>query len=386
MRMSTLSIVLGCVAAVAQAQAPEDAPPKEPTSQASAILRVTSDPASGLSNEDLLARLIMSVPTYREALNLLSKGGELAPLPPLSEFNISAMTWDMYNHAEKRPDLRSDLSAGVGLVWVNVSSYDKRVDAAKLLAAVGATLENRLRELDTDHASQQARMDAQAHQMEKLALTLEKEHQTLGMLASIHKVEIDPALGAQKRLRIETEATSLDAQLQGLKARQAVIEKQIALLGEVSATSGDPEIVRQLVRSIEARKKIVQFQTAASEAGNVRGSIESLEKAKDELAQAEADLARYRRTAADAAAGGRIAQLKQRLDDTAIEIAETEARREALGKQFEAAAGRSNQVEMKRIALEVLEHEYRREAEELSNLRSDLRRYVSPQVTVIGLQ
>jgi hypothetical protein len=371
-------VLLVCGIAAAQ-----DAP-RKPTSEARGILRVTADPGSGLADNNLLAVMVMSPSVAREARGRVWKELNLAPLPAENSIEVSAFPGANFTIPQMGIPL-TPKRPGIGMVDVVVQSYDERVPAAKLLAALELALQSRLSELDGRDSGEAALQEARKRLLE-LRETLMKERDALATLASIHKVEIDAALAAQKRLRLETELQGLTVQLAGLKARQAVIEKQIAELGNVKAEGAqDAVIAEQLRLSIEARRKIVQIQMAALNAGRAGASDEAVQKAKDELAQAETDLARYRRSAIDAASGGRIAQLKMRLDDTAIEIAEVEVRRDAL-QQFAAAGTSSSDVEMKRIELELLEREYRQRSEEFSQLQAELRRHVSPRVTVISLE
>jgi hypothetical protein len=371
-------VLLVCGIAAAQ-----DAP-RKPTSEARGILRVTADPGSGLADNNLLAVMVMSPSVAREARGRVWKELNLAPLPAENSIEVSAFPGANFTIPQMGIPL-TPKRPGIGMVDVVVQSYDERVPAAKLLAALELALQSRLSELDGRDSGEAALQEARKRLLE-LRETLMKERDALATLARIHKVEIDAALAAQKRLRLETELQGLTVQLAGLKARQAVIEKQIAELGNVKAEGAqDAVIAEQLRLSIEARRKIVQIQMAALNAGRAGASDEAVQKAKDELAQAETDLARYRRSAIDAASGGRIAQLKMRLDDTAIEIAEVEVRRDAL-QQFAAAGTSSSDVEMKRIELELLEREYRQRSEEFSQLQAELRRHVSPRVTVISLE
>jgi hypothetical protein len=362
---------------------PADDAPRKPASEAAGILRVTADPASGLADDNLLANLATSRTVERAAQQRVWKELDLSPLPAENSMEVTADTWANYTIGQGRE--MTPKTPGVGMVYVLVKSYDERVPAAKLLAAFESALHNRLRELDGRESRAAALQEARERLM-VLRDTLSKERQSLVALAAIHKVDIDPAPAAQRRLRLESELQSLGVQLEGLKARRQIIEAQIAELGNVKTSPADSEILTQLVRSIEARRKIVEYQTAANEAGNVRGSIESLQKAKDELAQAELELARYRRGAIDAAAGGRIAQLRERLDDTAIEIAETEVRRKTLDEQYKQSKSFSSQVAEMRLEVELLENQYRTAAGELSALESALAQRIEPRLTVIPLR
>jgi hypothetical protein len=384
MRVLALLIVLGCVAALAQAQQPVTKSPsgKEPTSQASGVLRITSDPASRLSNEDLIARLAMSPTIYREAIANVSQEAAKAPLDEMA--TIAAFSSPPSTPGVKAPE-PSDLSTGVGLVWVNVASYDEHLDAKKLLAQIGAALENVLRNQDTGHAAQQQRLANEERRVHELAERLEKDQQKLAVLASIHKVEVDPAVGAQKRLHIESELQSLNVQLEGFKARRQIIEAQIGKLSEkVSQSPANKAAEKALEARLALQQAILNRMTESNQkfAGTILQA--DMQVAQVRVLEAEAELAKLRAQSAQEAGGGRIALLASRLDDTAIEIAETEVRRAAL-KELSDAATQSSQVEMTRIQVQLLEGQYRRAVDELSRMRNELQRYVPPSVTVIWL-
>lgn len=394
MRFSLVSIVLCGVAAIAQGQPTVLPAGTTPTSQVVAALRVSCDRASGLADEELLARLVTSQEVYREAIGNVSK--EAAELPPAEVALVSAQSWDKAYGASRGPmsgegsnqrtQLRLDRSSAVGLVSVAVMSLDERVDAKKLLAAIGTALEHRLQALDTDHTLEEYRLRLEKQRVEMLTVQVEKQHQALATLAAIHKVDVDATIGAQKRLHLETELQSLDAQLEGLKARRQVIEHQIAQLAEnVSKAVGSAEIVKALEARIDTQRAIFQRIQDANQKVEGTFTRPDMDVARAKMLEAEAELAKFRAEAARDAGGGRVAQLKQRLDDTAIEIAELEAKRKALQEQLQAASGSSGQVERKRIELELLERQYRRAAEELSELQSAHMKYFPPQVTVIPL-
>ncbi|MEX0676183.1 MAG: hypothetical protein WD063_03865 [Pirellulales bacterium] len=277
-------------------------------------------------------------------------------------------------------------SGASGAISITVESYKERVPADKLLAALVEVLNKRVHELAVNEYEADARQLADENKrFERLKEDLNKEHEALLTLAAIHKVEIDSALAAQKRVRIETELQSLDVQLHGLKARQAVIEHQIAQLANVVASAAaNDRVLKELEKSVAFRKEIVGTLRAKFATGTVVTQEQVLD-AEDQHAQAEAEVAKFRAHAAEQAGGRRIAELKTRLDDTAIELAEIEVKSKVLQEQFEQARNSSGQVMIKRIEVELLEREYRDRAENLSKLRAQMRQLVTPSVTLIPL-
>ncbi len=341
-------------------------PQKDAVSRAGAILRVTCDPRSGLEN---LLESLLSGSFLHEAIVSISKDAGAA-----NDKDVARVTFVSLASREGRPLL----------YLVPVESYDERVPAEKLLSAIASELELKLRAVDP-HLAVIEHLRTERAQLERMASDLARSHDALWQLAAIHKVELDPAIAAQRRLRVEGDMQATEVELQGLEARRRVIEHQIAELAKKveQAAGADPAVVSELKKSVDARQKILDYQQSRLATGFAGVSAEDVEKAKDELAQAEAELARYRHAAVDAAGGQRIAALRQRLDDTAIEIAETTAKRDAYKKLAEEFSRHSAQVELKQIELKVMEENYRLSREELARRQAEARAYSPPVVTVI---
>jgi hypothetical protein len=336
--------------------------PTKPESSATGILKITADRDSILVN--VAVPLLSTKPLLKEAISNVSKEAAL----------------ELYQVASVETKYDG------GGITVTANSFDERVPADKLLAKLADALSVKLRGMDVEHLRDETRTDRLALEVERIAKNLVVEHDALANLAAIHRVSTNVELNDQKQMRLDAELQSLDVQTQGLHARQKVLEAQIAELAKKITAGGgaDPDVLRELMKSVEARKRIVEASQAAYDKQSI--AVAPLEEAKDALGKAQVELAKYRRAAADAAGGGRIKELKGRLDDTAIELAEISARRDAVQKQLEQASGASAQVEIKRMYVERLRQDYRDASDELSKWRMKLKLYVPPSVQLVPLQ
>ena len=201
----------------------------EPESTALAIVQIAAQPGSRLGDANLVRPLLISKILLKEAVAHVS--------------DMAAESTDISEVAKVECEFDPNL-----LMHVAVNSYDSRVPADKLLEALVGVLNSRLRDITgKEYEAAARRLDKENARVEKLAADLRKQHEALIQLAAIHRVEIDPALAAQKRLRIETEVQSLDVQLQGLKARQEVLQAHIAELGEKVAVDAADDLLGHLL-------------------------------------------------------------------------------------------------------------------------------------------
>jgi chromosome segregation ATPase len=337
--------------------------PRKPESTARGILKITADRDSPLNNRFLPVPLVTGKSLLKEAISGVSKEAASEP----------------NEVASVEPKLE-----GGGITTVVVNSYDQRVPADKLLAQLAIVLTKQLRTMEVEQRRDEARADRLARQVEQVAVDLAREHAALANLAALHRVSTNAELNDQKQMRLDAELQSLDVQAEGLKARREVIERQIAKLGdEVASVAADDPVLKELQKSVAYRKGIASALQGRFATGAVQK--EKVFDAEDQLAQAEAEVARFRAQAAQRAGGGRIKELKGRLDDTAIELAEISARRDAVKKQLEQASHASGQVEIKRLDVERLKQDYRDASDELSKLRMKLTLYFPPEVLLVPL-
>ncbi len=268
-----------------------------------------------------------------------------------------------------------------GLIRVTVNSYDKRVPADQLLRKLADALENALRASDVAHFNNELRAQLQQRDVARIANELAKEHEALVKLAAKSGLSPNAELSAQQQMRLETELQGLGVELKGLNARRRVIEHQIGKLAEnVTKDPAHDAVIKALQARVDTQMAMLNRLQDQNRrfAGVVTGA--DLAVAKTKAIEAEAELAKFRASATREAGGGRIANLKGRLDDTAIEMAEIEARRDAVQELIEKMWKGSGEIEMQRLEVERLKRDYAAAAAELGKLRLTLRLHIDPQV------
>ncbi len=346
-----------------------DGPPELPANTATGMLRVTFDPEMS----DLNSTVLYGVLQGAQNAAVQKVAGEGVSKLPRVGFT--------YNVAAYAP------SGGLYVRRIQVSSYDEKISAKDVLRELAQIFQRELQAIVTTKQNLELQVVMQHRHVKELQEQLARARAEEVQLAASLKVDFDPAVAAQKRLLLETELQSLGVESRGLQARKQIIALQIAELGkQVEAGLGpDQDVLKELTNSVEARRRILAYQQerAVARAG---GSLpDDIEKAKDQLALAEAELARYRRASADAAGGQRIAELRRRLEDTAIDLAEIDAKRAALQELAVPARKHSLELQSMRGEIELLESEYRRAREELDKLKLEMQRYIPPSVTLIPL-
>jgi hypothetical protein len=365
MRTLTFLTAILCLAA-----SPALAEDRQPTSEVLAEIRITCDPKSILHGDVITkaladeTRVLKAIKTILPSFQLRSPVADVARVSLVSGFDVAL--------------------PGIVVLNLQVESYDPQIDAKKLLELLAKMLEQDLASFDAQYQLDMKSAAEEGRICELLAADLSRNKVNYAKLCAKAGVDADPAVAAQRRLQLETEYQRVSIELQGLEARQVVIEQQIAKYGEqINKIEGpDAEILGELQKSVAARKRIVEFQHAALTGRASGGSVEELEKAKDELAKAEAEEARQRRAVAAEAGGRRIDELRQRLDDTVIEREELSAKKNAIS-ELRNASNFNTVVDQKRIEIELRQQEYRERAIELSKLRAAVQRHVSPIVEII---
>lgn len=267
-----------------------------------------------------------------------------------------------------------------------VESFDARVDAKAVLDVLGKRLEQELSNLDVDFQLNETRLRRENSDVSLLADGLKLAQEQFAHRCAALGVDMDAAAEAQRRLQMETQAQQLTVELRGLEAREAVIQVQIAKYAQAAdkLEGADAVVLKELEKSVAARRKIVEYREAMVAAASVGGTItmEDLEKAKDSLAQAEAELARHRRALVEGAGGQRVDELRRRLDDTIIEREELAAKLKVV-KDGLLQRSRDSDIELSRIRLELLRDEYRERVAHFNELKASLDRHIRPTVEII---
>lgn len=285
------------------------------------------------------------------------------------------------------PPPNNDSRPGAAVVLVTLASHDKQIGAEQLkqeMEKLRAGLEKKLRELDTTQRTQQKQVAEERARLAMIAAQILDQEEALRKHSATYQMDNDPQLAAEKRSRLGAEMQGLGVEMSGLEARRKVIQAQISKLSEKVENKGSREsVLEHLMKAVEARKAIVVARREAHATGQT--TPEPLQEAIDSLAQAEAELAKYRADLADAAGGNRIAELKQRLEDTEIQSAETQAKFRAAFEASLEMGARSSEWELRWVQLDALKNEYRRRATELNELSGKLEQYQPPAVTFVLL-
>lgn len=260
---------------------------------------------------------------------------------------------------------------------LSVKSFDKRIPAEEVLEELVSIVRTKLVEMDRP-LEMEYRLSKETGRVQQLEADLAKQRETLNAFAR----DLDPSLISQRRLQLTTEQEMLAVELAGLQVRRKLLEKQLSALAAKSDDDADAAILGELQRSVEARRKIVEYQTAQVQAATI--TLDKLEQGKDELAKAELELAKYRRAAIETS-GKRILELRHRLDDVELEFAESSAKKDFLYEIVQQLPN-SAQVDAIRIALELDEQTYRRARQEVDDMHAELRRYSPPQLGLIVIE
>ena len=153
----------------------------------------------------------------------------------------------------------------------------------------------------------------------------------------IYKTSSDPAVNEQRRARLDAQLETIGVELVGLEARQKVLEEQIAKLAKTSDEAAQDAVLEELKKAVELRSSTIAKLKTLRGAGSVAEGAVS--KAELELIAAKAELAKYRREVGQVG-NQRLTELRRRMDDTAIDMAEAKSKEEALesvahtGKRF----------------------------------------------------
>ena len=148
---------------------------------------------------------------------------------------------------------------------------------------------------------------------------------------------------------------------------------------KVEANAAKDPVTDELEKAVELRTRTLARLKQLSGTGSITES--SVRDGELALVAAKAELAKSRR---EAGQGGsqRLADLRRRLDDTAIDLAEATAKQKAIKNLREQAPGFNGELESMRLRIEQYESDCRAVSADLTDLRSKLRRYTPPLVEV----
>ena len=353
---------------------PAIAEDRQPTSQVSAAIRITCDPKSILYGDMIMqalageTRVLEGIKKIQPSFQLQSPVADVARVSFVPGFDVAL--------------------PGVLVQNLRVDSYDPQIDAKKLLEQLAKMLEQDLASFDAQYQLDMKFAAEERRHCERLAADLSRRKEEFANLCAKLGVDPDPAVTAQKRLQLESENQRLTVEIQGLEARGGIIEQQIAKYAEQVEKPDEPDaaILSELRKSVDAHRKIVQARLAAFQTASPGGSVADLEHAKDDLAKAEAELAKQRRAIIAESGGKRIDVLRERLEDATIELQELEGKKRAVFHLHEKVPRSAPQVDMARIHLELLQEDYRERSAELNKLAGKIQRHIPPNVEIITVE
>lgn len=359
-------------------------------SAASAILRVTADPETGLTGRGFMENLVNSGETKRKVLE--------AVLPDDDEIDEKLGSW-LLNPLRGPDDIRvgEDQPPGVFAERILAVSREERVPAEKLLEALRDVIEKKLIELLFPERRRLNQILAMQRDMYvKLENEVRLRRTQYQNLAERLGATSSEELAAQRRLlveaevqrqsRLETERQSTVIELESLRARRQMLERQIAELSK-QAEEGAAEdmVVKELEKAVEMQEALVAAARLQPDSDRLTAELK--------LAEARAELAKYRRLAQREAGGDRIAELQRRLSETDLEIVEAEVRIQALGKLSQhimremekRLRADSTDLKILEMDIELQERALREAKEELHKLQRQLELFRSPMVMLIPL-
>ena len=353
---------------IAAAQEPAAQRPKKPVSDVKAAVRVVADPASGLANQTLLTHLftdpsIVAQVVAKVAPDAAEPGAETIWPPGMTVGNSFG-----------------SLPPGVVIFKLHVYSYDARLPADKLLSSAIEVLGTELVKLDTQYQTDMEQAKKYDELVTRMGNDLKSQKLNSAKLATIYKMPSNAALAGQQEGRLDAQREALQIESQGLIARKKVLEEQIADMGgKASAEAAKDPVAVELEKAVQIRERVLATRREGNKQSVV--SLEQKLEAEGALIAAKAELAKFRREIAQSG-GQRIAELRRRLEDASADLAECEAKREAL-ITIGTRAGNPD-LALKRIEVELLESEYRQTSGDLLKLKTKLRFYRPPTITLVS--
>lgn len=317
-----LTIAIVALAAVwpfgACALGQESAPPAPPedveleppverhaTSSVSGALRVVAEPESGLARPWLIRSIIESQTTVNAVLRDLK--AEETPSGRRPAFGTNPPL-----HETIGAELTS--TPGICELTLDVSSFDEALPADKLLAALLKELTQQLRRL----AGQQ--LSAEDDQRVGIRREIESMQMRIHMLSE--RIGVRQGSDSSKlAAEIALQALAVQVEQQTLEARANAIAGRINQLRTEAQKLPSDDTVQALAEVVDLLSKQLEADKAFG-GDRLRTELN--------LANAKAELSRYRASLAEGAHGQRLNELRRRLDDTSIELEEATHKRKIL--------------------------------------------------------
>lgn len=349
------------------------------TREAGCVLRITCDARLLPVNADMLIFLLGTPVVSDEPAGRLL-GISTDDVKDYYELEFCETGWQM----------NDDEGTLLGHLVVTVSQHAPPV-ARALLREICSRLQATLRSAsEVDQARLRERLEMTENELERetnhFAQLRELEQQ---LCARAGRGDLSRADIAGEIKRLEVARQDAEMELFVAHAREKAVSEQIAKIGrEVKESTEKSGVAVELQKVIELREKQVERLQLLVEDG--RASSQDLDQVQIEIAQARAQLARYREEASQAAGGGLLANLNKELIEVAIESAEQKVRLSSMQARLD---------EIRNKGLLELADRYEREVEmqlalaeravrELSETRHELQRRLQnlrpAEVTTIG--
>lgn len=379
-----LVLVLACPAALGQESRPAGGFSPVSTIEATCVLTITSGSTEALLNYDMLDGLLRSNGVLREAAREVG-----IPEERLDHPDFTCDTGLEVTVTSGGPGERG--LSGVLYVRIDRDQPGAGALAERLMRAMCKRLTDVLGE---NGKAERTLLEARLAAAEKAAADAQRR------LAAIHEMQqqVCDAAGQtqfsrpavlEARYAAETQLRELDTKLVGLRARQKALAEQVARIGQEAekATTSDA-VAAEL-------EKVVKFHEAELERARTRFkaavcSEQDVDAAEVRLAEARAELARQRQVASANAGGNLLAEINKEVLTLAVDIAETEARREFVSKQLtqtydkkllELADRYEREVE---IPLPAARTAVERATRDLEDIRARVQEFRPPTVTILG--
>lgn len=368
----------------------QETPPPEPAySEASCLVRITSNLALLPLNEDTVHGLLSSTAILAEPVRELL-GPEVQPDKVGVTFTLVEQqvfpTQSLSGRAG--PDRRVVL---VGRIRLRLAEELGQPAASRLLTTLCDRLQAALLAVSS---ADENRLKAQLAAAEE---ELQHVEHDLGALRELRQ-ELCKRAGRSDLSRTSVESTLLnleqtraDAQLQleALSAREQALARQISEIGKrVDETMASSEVLKELQRVVELRELAFQRVKKLDEGGRV--SAAEAEQAERELVVARAQVAQYRETATHEVGGGLLADLNRQLIQLSIDSAEARARLQFVDTQLDDLRKRdvlalADECDGRvRLRMHLLEDAVEQMAKSQFELKLQLRNLCPPEVVVIG--
>lgn len=256
----------------------------------------------------------------------LEQVNELAETEGIDESDLTDLRQRLFIYQYGEPLSLGDDSI---MVPIEALSKDERVQAGKLLEPVAKSLERRLTHLD---APKRQRLEPHIAHVEADIQSnkrryADNQEKASELMRQIERPVISRERWEENFQRLKNQQQEIQLALLGLQARERAIERRIAELAErVEEQTENDEVGWRLSEVVQILKRRIAQMQKANEAQPGSLVEQEINRVRQELAAAEADLARSRRSAVREAGGDQLSALHMRLTETAIEREELEAR------------------------------------------------------------